>query len=292
MRRAVVVASGLALLGAASAISATWGRDATGDAAASLGGARVLVVDALFLRAEALRMDGRADEVPPIYRRILELDPGSDAAIDFLADVEAHDLLGLAPSPEARVRWWSEASDLVAQGLRKNPRSARLHWRAAELLLHVPEREPAVAARLEADRRDRKLEALRLLAEAARLSEDIPRLGFLHLDELTRLAPRLAAERLAALAPRAQVDECLALGREVLRLREDALSQFFFDDRPAGPLPAVLVLRGGLALVGNVRDFLEASPPRRADARGLLDAYVAAVGKDPVASALEPLLAR
>ena len=251
----------------------------------------VLYVDALFFRAEALRRRGLVEEVPALYRSILEVDPGSEAAIDFLADAEAHDLLGLAPTPAARVRWFEDAFDLVAEGLKRNPRSARLHWRAADLLLYVPDQHAEVAARLDAEKRDRRLEALRHFVAAARLTESLPRLGFAHLEGVARLAPRLAAERLAAGALSAQVDEPLSLGQEILSLRGEALGSFILDEEPF-PRTAAERLRGGLHLVLAFRDDLAASPPRKDEARELLEAYVSAVGRDPVARALEPLLSR
>ena len=292
MRPLALAAAGFACLGSAAGISAFSPSDPAGDAMASLGGARVLVVTALFLRAESLRREGRVEEIPAIYRRILEIDPGSESAIDFLADAESHDLMGLAPTAEARVRWWIDATDLVAEGLRKNPRSALLHWRAADLLLGVPDQHPEVAARLDGEKRDRLFEALLHLVTAARLAESLPRLAFLHLVGIARLAPRLAAERFAAGVPRAAVDEVLAIGNEVLRLRGDVMSQFILDPEPVPPPSAADRLRAGLRVVVMVRDHLAASPPRAAEAKALLDDYVSAVGRDAVASALLSLLPR
>ena len=60
--------------------------------------ARPVVVGSLFLRAEALRKAGRLDEVPALYRRILELDPTSSSAVDHLAGILAYDLRTTAPT--------------------------------------------------------------------------------------------------------------------------------------------------------------------------------------------------
>src|SRR5204863_3640373 len=84
-RRALALVAVAALCAAAALAAAS--PPAPSSAGASLGGARVVLVDALFLRAEALRKEGRVDDVPAIYRRILEPDPGSDVAVGHPPDV-------------------------------------------------------------------------------------------------------------------------------------------------------------------------------------------------------------
>jgi hypothetical protein len=281
----------LVALGAAAALSASSPRGAA-SAAASLGGARVVLVDALLVRADALRKEGRVEDLPAVYRRILELDPGSDLAVDHLADVLGNDLRTLGPTPEARVRWWDEADALVREAIRRDPRSARLRFRAAELRLVTGAQDDAVAAALTARGVDRERDGLEYLAESAARAASIPRLGFAHLDALVRWAPRIAAERLA----RGDGDtaaEALAIARAVLHDREAALNSFLVAVDPARtPLPAGAVLTARTNLVGGVRDALAARPPRAAEARMLFATYVQVLGKDDVSEPLEPLLAR
>lgn len=257
---------------------------APSDAAGALGGARPLVVGSLFLRAEALRAQGRLDEVPALYRRILELDPTSSNAVDHLAGILAYDLRTTAPTAAGRVGWWREADRLVADALARSPDDALLLTRRADLLLLVPTLDPAVAEALTASGRDRDLEALRALRRAAERSAGIPRLGRLHLELVARHAPRVAAERLAAGQASAAL-EALSIGDEVLRTRRDALADLSLDDAPDAP-PASVALEGGLNLVRRVAADLEASPPRLDDARALVDAYEKYVGQADVVAPL------
>lgn len=254
------------------------------DAAAALGGARPLVVGSLFLRAEALRAQGRLDEVPALYRRILELDPTSSSAVDHLAGILAYDLRTTAPTAEGRVGWWREADTLVAAALVRAPDDALLLTRRADLLLLVPALDSAVADALKAAGRDRDLEALRALRRAAERSAGIPRLGRLHLDLVARHAPRVAAERLAD-GRGDDAREALAIGDEVLRTRASALADLSLDDAPDAP-PASIVLEAGLNLVRRFAADVEASPPRPDDARALLDAYEKYVGRADVVAPL------
>jgi len=252
----------------------------------ALGGAKPLVVDALFLRAEALRREGRADELPALYRRILEIDPGSDVAVDYLSDVLARDLGPEAPTPEARADWIEEALALVETALGRDPRSARLHWRRADLLENVARDDAVVLRRLLTRRIDRRLEALRELVAAARITGSIPRLGRIHLETAARLAPALAAERLVAGAPGA--DEALRLGDELLRERLADLESLVLDADDPGS--AAFRLYGSLSLLRAVRERLEARPPARAEARFLIAQYAKAVPNDPLPGLLGPLV--
>jgi hypothetical protein len=282
VRDAALLSLGLASLGLAAGVAAAAGPRAHADLPASLGAARGLLVSTLFLRAETLRDQGRVDEVPGLYRRILDLDPDNEAAIDFLADVLARDLRASAVTPAARVRWWTAARDLVDTGLARRPDSARLRFRAGDLWTEIPAADPDVRAHLVAAGVDGDREGLSQLAHAARLAGSLPRWGFLHLAALARLAPRVAAERTARGAPDAE--EALAAGDALLALRARELDAFLLDPEP--PVPARFRLEAALQLVREVRRSLSASPPDRDAARRLLDAYERSVANDPVARAL------
>jgi hypothetical protein len=286
VRDAALLAAGLASLGLAAGLGAAAGPRDRADLPASLGAARALFVDALFLRAEALRGHGRVDEVPGLYRRILDLDPDNEAAIDFLADVLARDLRASAATPAGRVRWWTAARDLVDAGLARRPDSARLHFRAGDLFTALPAADPDVRAHLAASGVDADGRGLEHLARAARLAGSLPKWGFLHLDALVRLSPRLAADRLARGAP--GVDEALAAGDALLALRSRELGEFLLDPDPA--LAAGQRLEAALHLVKGVRRALSADPPDRDAARRLHEAYERLVADDAVARALRPLV--
>nr|MDJ0976804.1 hypothetical protein [Planctomycetota bacterium] len=112
----------------------------------SMGGLRVLVVDILFIRAQALVNAGRADdlaEAQQLYETILLLDPANDTAHAFLVDMLVLQMLPLGTTPEARFGWWQEGFDLAQRGLELNPASALLHHRIAELLMDVGTSETA-----------------------------------------------------------------------------------------------------------------------------------------------------
>ncbi len=285
MKPVAVASLGVLCLAGAVAIGVARRRAGETDDPASLAAARVLAVDALFLRAEPLRKDGRVDELPGLYRRILDLDSGNEAAIDFLSDVEARDLRTLATDDAGRVRWWRAAYDLLSTAIEANPRSARLRFRAGVLLLVVARMDPAVAKALKDEGHDADLLGLRQLRDAARLAGSLPHWGYAHLDEIARAAPRVAAERLASGSPGA--DEALAIGDEVLRTRRDEMKDFVLD--PVEPfLPAAARLLAAQNLVKEVRRRLAASPPDGPGARSLIATYVERVAgaPDPVSEAL------
>jgi len=285
--RLLLLAGGLGCLGAAAGIGAIGPRArATGEGAA-LGGLRTMLVDAWFLRAEALRRAGRVDELPALYRRILEADPDSESAIDYLVDVEANDLRTLAPTPRARVAWWDEADALLTRALSKRPGSARLSYRAAQLRLGPASLDDAVVAEWKRRGTDVRLDAFRFLADAVEGTPSLGRAGRVHLDLFASFAPVLAAECLVAKRP--VLDEVLARSRRLLRLRVADLSDFTFDAREGAPTAAE-VLFGGLGLVETMRDLLGRDPPKAAEAGRVLDLYVAKVGRDAVVTTLEPLL--
>jgi hypothetical protein len=282
VRDAALLAAGIASLGLAAGLSAVAGPRERAALPASLGATRALFVDALFLKAEALRDQGRLDEVPGLYRRILDVDPDNEAAVDYLADVLARDLRPTAATPAGRVRWWTAARDLVAAGLARRPDSARLHFRMGDLLTRLPASDPDVRAHLAAEGRDADGLALDHLARAARLSGSLPKWGFLHLDALARLAPRVAADRLARGAP--GVDDALAAGDALLASRGAELFEFLLDVEP--PIAARDRLDAALRLVRSVRRALAADPPDRVAARRFLEAYETHVTVDPVSRTL------
>jgi hypothetical protein len=248
----------------------------------------VLLVDVLFLRAEAAREGGRVDEVPGLYRRVLDLDPDDDAAVDYLADVLARDLRASAATPEARVRWWRAARDLVEDALQRRPDSARLRFRAADLWSAIPASDPSVDSAARASGLDPDLEALAHLERSAVLAGSLPRWGFLHLEALARLAPRVAAERTAR-GDDAAAEAALATAERVLALRARELDAFLLDlGEP--PLTARLRLRAATNLVRSVRERLSKRPPDRDAARALLDVYAEHVAEDAVLDALRPLV--
>lgn len=263
-------------------------RDAS-DPAAALGGARPAIVGGLFLRAEALKHEGRVDELPAIYRRILSLDPDNEFAVDYLAETLARDLRTTATTDEGRVAWWTEADALVTRALERSPSSVRLLWRRADLLLVVADGDPAVAAHLARAGRDREKEAIESLREAARLSGSVPRLGRIHLVLLATNVPRLAAARLATPTGSADAASFLAIGADVLRARRADLADITLGEEPRSA-SADDVLEAGLALVAGVLDALHASPPDRTRAREIVDRYVSLFGEDRAADALRPLL--
>jgi tetratricopeptide (TPR) repeat protein len=280
VRRAPLFLLAGALLGAAAFLgSQATGRP--GGAASSLGGLRPLSVNAIYLRADALRAQGRHEEVAALYRRILDLDPSSEEALDFLAATQGYDLRAAAPAEEDRVRIYLGALELLESALRRNPGSPRLHWRTADLLFHVPDDDPVVAAALERSGRDRLGEALGHLLVAIRATGSIGGLVE-HLDDMVRLAPRVAAERLVEGRP--GVEDALAAGEETLRLRSEELASFEPSMVVSGS--ALDRLRAGIRLVRRVASDLAASPPRLEEARSLLQTYEEALGADLVTEAL------
>jgi hypothetical protein len=132
---------------------------------------------------------------------------------------------------------------------------------------------------------DVDLDGFESLLAAVRTGDAIPGRGRIHLEAMARLAPRLAAERLAR---GKDPGPFLAGGEETLRRAGETLDAMRLD--PEDAISAALRLRGGLRLVRGVADALASRPPRTGDARALLDTYVRAVGDDPVARALRPLL--
>ena len=279
------VALGVAALAGAALLGVLDAGEAPRDPAAALGGGRTVATGILFLRAEALRREGRTDEMAAVYRRILEIDPGNDAGADHLAETLSRDLLPLAPTPEGRVRWWREAFALTGRALERVPDSQRLLYRRADLCLFVAARDPAVAEALAKEGRDPEREGFESLLAAVRVGPEIPGRGRIHLDVVARAAPWLAATRLARGGdPRPFLDG----GEETLRRAEGVLDEIILD--PGDRASAAVRLRAGLRLVAHVAAALDERPPRAQDARDLLDAYARTLGEDRVTAALKPLL--
>jgi hypothetical protein len=281
VRDGVLLAVGAACLAGAAALGALSPPREGAERPAAFGAARVLAVDALFLRADALRSQGRLEEVPGLYRRILDLDPANEGAVDYLADVLARDLRTLAPTAEGRVRWWRAAWDLLADALAKRPGSARLEFRAADLLLLVAAQDAAVSSALAAEGRDRETEGLARLLASIRRAGTLPRWGYLHLDVFVHVAPEIAARRLASGG--AGLEDARAAHDAVERTRAGEHADFLADDEPA--LPALARLRAGRNLVREVRKAIGREDARAA-ARSLLDAYARVYGENGVVAPL------
>ncbi|MHC5009566.1 MAG: hypothetical protein ACYTG6_01305 [Planctomycetota bacterium] len=258
----------------------------------SLGGARVALVDLLFLRAESLRRDGRVEEVPALYEAVLELDPENTAAVDFLAATYAYDLLPHGPDVEARYGWWQEAWRLVERGLERAPDDAALLLRSSDLLLDVLARHPGVEARARIDHGEVDRLGLERLMAAARITESLPRRGRLHLTRLAFGVPLAAAVRLPE--DDAGVSSILAMGRELLALRRDALADMRYTLEGDAPGEEGIALDAffarSLDVVGAVRDALRAGD--RGAARDALRAFRRDVPDTALAGVLEQVIGR
>ncbi len=198
----------------------------------SAGGLTVLASDVLFLRAAALRREGRPEDVPALYRAVLDLEPDNTAASGFLVEVLAYDLLAEAPDAEARAGWWQAAYDLLARARARSPDDPSLLVREAELLIDVVALHPDLAARADRVAGDHVLAGLRRLLEAAKRTPDLPRLGRWHLQHLAELVPVVAADRLDD-----DPEPVLRLGDQLLAARVDELGEMRRIDRtPDGEL--------------------------------------------------------
>jgi hypothetical protein len=247
----------------------------------------VLAIDAMFLRAEALRRRGRAEEVPALYETILDLDPRNDAAVDFLAGAYAYDLLPGAADPAGKLDWWVAADDLVERGLRARPGSIRLLFASFLLLVEVPERAGIVEA---VERRvpARERLALERLMGAVRAAPTLPKGERTHLVYAAGYVPFVAARALAGGGPPEDVERALAAGDEALRLRPWDLSQVWAS--PDGKTRLDEALAAGLAAVRAARDALRGGS--RAAAREAIGRYRSVAGLTPTADLLEDLLGR
>ena len=295
MRRTVLAVLGLLLLAGAVALeppaTATGGSglEALGR---SLGGWRVVAVNALFLRAEALRAAGRTEELFALYQALVELDPDNDAAIDALAREQVENLLPTAPTLDARVAWWNQAWRLTERGLAANPRSARLMFRAADLLLEQADRRPGLDSALDrAFGGSSRREALGLswLLAAARTTGYLPKVGRLHLIGLARAAPLLAARALRRGDPPAHVAALLSAAEDLQRMHGRVLPEIVeYAVVPPGLPPRRVPLDRVLeASIAAVRAALSvASGASREPLDAALAAYVEAAGETELAAVL------
>jgi hypothetical protein len=259
----------------------------------SLGGGRVLAVDVLALRCDALRRQGRLEELPQLYEAMVELDPGNAAATEALADAIAQQVLPGAPTAAQRGERWLEAWGLLERGLAAHPDSALLAWRASGMLLEVAERAPdleaAVDARFGGPSRREAL-GLGYLLAAARAEESLPRSGRAHLTTLARESARLAARALARGQSDTEVLARLGAADELRRLHPRALSEIelLADPTPAAPegrpLPLLLLLEQHALLLRAALEARAAGAPERLGAA--LEAFEARVGSTPASAVL------
>lgn len=272
MKRALLLVAGLLCLALAVLLRpAPAAEDATAALGRSMGGVRVMVIDGLFLRAESRRRAGRVEEAAALYRTVLELDPANEAAAAFLAATYVQGLMPQIPDVEERVAWWQEARALLAGALARNPSSAALHARMANLILDSPLAGTQFAGLIAKDLGNPRMVALRHLARAMRLAETLPRLGRGHLVRLALLAPDVAGRALI-LDDRALQEEAVAIGREALALRGAVLAQIPLQDDPSVHLAAIL--SAGLEAVDAVVEA-RAGDRSKASAEAAIAAYEA-----------------
>ncbi len=265
----------------------------------SMGGLRVLVIDILFIRADALVRSGRAEELAEaqqLYETILLLDPANDTAHAFLVDMHVLQMLPLGTTREARFGWWREGWDLAHRGLDLNPTSAQLHYRIAEMLInvgvspvaYVKELLPLVEERVEPHRRATLLVHL---AEACRLRENLPTRGYSHPGQLQVVAPEVAAG-----AAREGNEDLYVLaygaGLELLKRHEARLAQMLTEGGELAPIAGghvdrATLLKAGLGAVTRIRKALKNGRP--AEAQRVVEAYAAQAGQNRVLDALRRL---
>lgn len=301
MTRPLLAALGLALLAACVALSEAPAPAAGGSLEAlgrSLGGWRVLAVDALFFRAESLRAQGRTEELPALYQTLVALDPDNDAAVDALAHEQVANLLPTAPTPEARLGWWREAWRLTLRGLGAHPGSPRLLFRAADLALEVPVRRPDLAPALDREFGSvaaREAQGLAWLVACARSTPHLPTMGRLHLVRLARAAPLLAVHALARGQPVEQAAALLSPAADLAARYPEALREVQ-EEVVEPPTPGVAPRRVPLARalddsIAVVRAALAATRGERgAGFDAAFAAYRETAGETPLALALRAWL--
>ena len=246
-------------------------RDQTtlGAVGSSMGGMRVVVIDGLFFRAESLRRRGRLEDAAGLYHAVLELDPANEAATIFLADLFVDGMLPGAVEAEARFLWWREAYGVLEDALARRPRSPAVHDRMASLITTLPVGQSDLEPRLTALLGNWRLAALRHLLVAAEETDVLARRGRGHVVHAALLAPDVAARALHA-GREGDYREALALARDLLRVRADALGTVLVDpERPdtfAALLQAAVEALEATAAAG-------ADPARVAAARAAVDAF-------------------
>jgi hypothetical protein len=116
------------------------------------GAFRPLAADVLWLRIEALTAEDRREEVLPLARLLLAIDPRSEAAWYVAASSVGTDAPAFEDDPDVVWRWRRQGVLLLEEGARRNPRSWFLRHRLGLLLeLQVARRE-ALAERFRRDR--------------------------------------------------------------------------------------------------------------------------------------------
>jgi len=254
----------------------------------SMGGSRVMVIDALFLRAEAQRKAGRIEDAAALYQAVLDLDPANEAATIFLVNVYVDELIPQIPDAAERHAWWLDARGLLATALARRPRSAPLHARAAGLVLDGRRPGGALDARPAAEIEQASWEALRHLDQAVRFTDTLPRRGRVHLVQIGLLTPELAAEALRDGDEKA-LREALAIGDGVLRTRAAVLETLGLGGGRDTSLADVL--RAGLGAVRATRAAIRGvGDPATAQAR--IAACQALVPGWPTPEILTGLLAK
>lgn len=192
---------GLLLLVGASVLTpppADTGGDPVVAAARGLGGFRVLLEDALYVRAGALRRTGRLEEAVETYELLLRFEPESRQRAVFLIDLLMNEVLPLEADPGRRVGWWLHTWQLLQEHLERAPRNADLHFRAAtlfvawELGLLGEEIEPSLAERFPPARR-RELTAYHL-DKSVRLRRHLGMIQRQHIRLFAEHGPRIVAE--------------------------------------------------------------------------------------------------
>ncbi len=205
----------------------------------SMGGMRVVVIDGLFFRAEALRRRGRLEDAAGLYHAILELDPANEAATIFLADLFVDGMLPGAVEADARFLWWREAHGVLEDALARRPDAAAVHDRAATLITQLPYSQPDLEPYLVRTFGNWRLEALRHLAVATERTDVLARRGRGHVIHAALLAPDVASRALVA-GDEAVYREALRIAGRLQARRADALATVLVDpDRPE-PLGALL----------------------------------------------------
>jgi hypothetical protein len=289
VRARLLLAAGacLALAVALAPPPPTAGRGVMGAVGASMGGARVMLVNALFLRAEAQKKAGLIEDAAALYESVLELDPPNEAATVYLVGVIVDELMPQVTDVDGRFRWWREARALLDRAIRRRPRSAVLHTRAATLILHAhltdPAFEPLLVRELGLPRRV----ALGHLRTAVRERATLPR-GRPHLVQIGVLVPMFAADMLrdGAFAVAA---EALAAGEETLALRAEVLAEMRVHEDDQADLATRLRL--GIDALRATAEVLRGGDGRAA-ARRAVDAYRALEPGDGVPGILDDLLAK
>ena len=250
-----------------------------------MGGLRVLLIDALFLRAQALQSqsqeDGNLEEAASLYRTILELDPENDAAAAYLVDVYVFGLLPIATTPEGRFAWWNEGWDLAHRALELRPDSPLLHLKVAQILLDLPYQHPDLVQRVDALVPNREATAMVHLLRSAELTDNLPTAGYRHLMRLAVVAPSVALD-----AARAGEDglhaQAMAAGRRLLELRGDILATIEWavvrDGAIVDRIPLRTVLTAALATVPTMRDAAAAGD--RAAMQAAVRRYAETAGED------------